>query len=274
MTHVREIATVIANDADYDARLLRLKAPAIAAAARPFQFVLVKVPGAGFLLRRPVSLFDAGGDEVALLVRPAGEGTARLWRLAPGESCDLTGPFGREFDAPEGSVFVAGGIGIAGVFFGLAAAARSGRKAELVYGAQAAAQLYAKRQIGELKVDATFVTEDGSSGRKGLATDFIPGIPSKEAKLMSSALEEDLPPYSRTVIACGPRPMYAALRRVLGEDARWYALMEERMACGVGACRTCVVPVREPAGSYAAVCEEGPLVDAAAVDWDRLGEVI
>ena len=86
MTHVREIATVIANDADCDACLLRLKAPAIAAAARPFQFVLVKVPGAGFLLRRPVSLFDAGGDEVALLVRPAGEGTARLCRLAPGES--------------------------------------------------------------------------------------------------------------------------------------------------------------------------------------------
>jgi dihydroorotate dehydrogenase electron transfer subunit len=135
-------------------------------------------------------------------------------------------------------------------------------------------RVYAGRRLGELAVNAILATEDGSRGLKGLATDFIPGIPSREAKLLSKVLEEDLPRYGRAIIACGPRPMYGALRKVLGDDARWYALMEERMACGVGACRTCVVPVREPAGSYAAVCEEGPLVDAAAVDWDRLGEVM
>ncbi|HUV86509.1 MAG TPA: hypothetical protein VMX79_05295 [bacterium] len=274
MTHVREIATVIGNDADGDARLLRLGAPRIAAAARPFQFVLAKVPAAGFLLRRPLSVFDAGGDEIELLIRPVGEGTGRLCCLAPGEGCDLAGPFGRGFDAPGGSVFVAGGIGIAGLFFALATAARSGRKAELVYGARTAAQLHAKRQIGELNVDATFVTEDGSGGLKGLAIEYIPGVPSTGTKLLSRALEEDLPRYAKAVIACGPRAMYAALRKVLGDDAQWYALMEERMACGVGACRSCVVPAREPAGSYVAVCEEGPLVDATAVDWDRLGDEI
>ena len=274
MTYVREIATVIGNDADGDARLLRLGAPRIAAAARPFQFVLAKVPAAGFMLRRPLSIFDAGDDEIELLIRPVSEGTGRLCRLAPGESCDLTGPFGREFDVPEDSVFVAGGIGIAGIFFALATAARSGRKAALVYGARTGAQLYAGRQLGDLAVDVTSVTEDGSSGLKGLATDFIPGIPSAETKLMSRALKEDLPPYRRAVIACGPRAMYVALHKILGDDARWYALMEERMACGVGACRSCAVPVREPAGSYVAACEEGPLVDAAAVDWGRLGEEI
>jgi NAD(P)H-flavin reductase len=126
MTRVREIATVIANDADGDARLLRLGAPRIAAAARPFQFILAKVPAEGFMLRRPFSIFDAGDDEIELLVRAAGEGTGTLCRLAPGESCDLTGPFGREFDAPEDCIFVAGGIGIAGIFFALATAARSG----------------------------------------------------------------------------------------------------------------------------------------------------
>jgi dihydroorotate dehydrogenase electron transfer subunit len=262
MTHLREIATVLSNDADGDARLLRLKAPAIAAAARPFQFVLVKVPGEGFLLRRPFSVFDATGDEVALLVRPVGEGTANICRLAPGETCDLTGPFGRAFDVPDNALFVAGGIGIAGVFFAIATAARSGRKAELIYGVRDATQLYVKSFIEELNVEATVVTEDGSSGRKGLATDFVPAPPSGETG------------NGRLVIACGPRPMYAALRRVLGAGARWYALMEERMGCGVGACRSCVVPVREPAGSYAAVCKDGPLVDAASVDWGRLGEAV
>ncbi|MEE9457252.1 MAG: dihydroorotate dehydrogenase electron transfer subunit, partial [bacterium] len=78
MTYAREIATVIANDADGDARLLRLGAPRIAAAARPFQFVLAKVPAAGFMLRRPLSIFDAGDDEIELLIRPAGEGTGKL----------------------------------------------------------------------------------------------------------------------------------------------------------------------------------------------------
>jgi dihydroorotate dehydrogenase electron transfer subunit len=274
MAYIREIATVLANDADGDARLLRLDAPGVAAAARPFQFVLVKIPGGGFILRRPLSVFDAREDEIALLVRPVGEGTARICCLVPGENLDLTGPFGREFDVPADALFVAGGIGVAGVFFALAETARSGRKAELFYGAKTAAQLYARSRLEELGVETTFVTEDGSSGSKGLATECLPGVPSVKEKLISAALDEKLPPYPKTVIACGPRPMYVVLHKILGEDARLYVLMEERMACGVGACRSCAVPAREPKGSYIAACEEGPLIDASSVDWNRLeGEV-
>jgi dihydroorotate dehydrogenase electron transfer subunit len=274
MTHAREIATVVANDADGDARLLRLRAPVIAAAARPFQFVLARVPAAGFILRRPLSIFDARGDEIELLVRPAGEGTTRLCLLAPGEGCDLTGPFGREFKAPEDAVFVAGGIGIAGLFFAVAEAAREGYEVELACGARTAAQLYAADRIAALEAEAVFVTEDGSRGLKGLVSEHVPGLPSAEAKLLSRAMEEDLPRYAKVVVACGPRAMYLALRKALGDDARWYALMEERMACGVGACRSCAVPAREPPGSYVAICKEGPLVEASAVDWTRLGEEI
>ncbi len=271
MTYLREIATVMANGADGDARLLRLRAPGVAAAARPFQFVLAKVPAGGFMLRRPLSVFDVAGDDVELLIRPVGEGTTRLCCLSAGEGCDLTGPFGRRFEAPEGALFVAGGIGLAGLFFALAEAARSGRKADLLYGARTAAQLYAGPKSAELGIDATFVTEDGSRGHKGLVTEYVPGILSAETKLLYAALEEKLPPYPKALIACGPRAMYAALRRALGDEAQWYVLMEERMACGVGACRSCAVPAREPAGSYVAACEEGPLLDAAVVDWERLG---
>jgi dihydroorotate dehydrogenase electron transfer subunit len=274
MTHAREIATVVANDADGDGRLLRLRAPAIAAAARPFQFVLAGIPAGGFILRRPLSIFSARGDEIELLVRPAGEGTTRLCLLAAGEGCDLTGPFGREFEYPGDVTFVAGGIGIAGLFFAVAEAAHEGRKVELACGARTAAQLYAADRIAALGVEAVFVTEDGSRGRKGLVSEHVPGLPSAEAKLLSRAMEEDLPRYAKVVVACGPRAMYLALHKAFGDDARWYALMEERMACGVGACRSCVVPVREPPGSYVAICQEGPLVEASAVDWTRLGEQI
>ncbi len=274
MAYTREIATVLANGADGDARFLRLSAPGIARAARPFQFVLVKVPGGDFILRRPLSVFDAREDEIALLVRPAGDGTARICCLVPGENLDLTGPFGRGFDVPGDALFVAGGIGVAGVFFALAEAARSGRKVELVYGAKTAAQLYARSLLEELGVEATFVTEDGSSGFEGLATEYLPRLPSAKEKLISAALDEKLPPYPKTVIACGPRPMYVVLHKVLGEDSRLHVLMEERMACGVGACRSCAVPAREPKGSYIAACEDGPLINASSVDWNRLeGEV-
>ncbi len=270
---MRETATVVANDADGDARLVRLRSPAIAAAARPFQFVLAKVPDADLILRRPLSIFDARGDEIELLVRPAGEGTARLCRLAPGEGCDLTGPFGREFKFPGDTVFVAGGIGIAGLFFAVAETAREGREVELAYGARTAAQLYATGRLAELGVEAVLVTEDGSSGRKGLVSEHVPGLPSGETKLLSRAMGEDLPRYAKVVVACGPRAIYRALCKALG-DSPWYALMEERMACGLGVCRSCVVPAREPPGSYLAICEEGPLVEASAVDWNRLGEEI
>jgi len=272
MTYFRENARVLANDADGDGRLLRLRAPGVAAAARPFQFVLAKVPGESHLLRRPLSVFDARDEEVELLIRPVGNGTARLGGLASGEYCDLTGPFGREASPVKGTLFVAGGIGIAGLFFALAEEAWAGRSPELYFGARTAGQLYAKSRIEELGIDATFVTEDGSYGLTGTVVEHLPDVPTAKEKLMSEALNERLLPYPHPVVACGPPAMYVALYRALGEDARLSVMMEERMACGVGACRSCAVPVREPEGSYVAACSEGPLLDASLIDWNRFGE--
>jgi len=271
MTYFRENAQVLANEADGDARLLRLKAPDIAAAARPFQFVLARVPGEAHILRRPLSVFDARGEDVELLVRPVGDGTARLGELAAGAYCDVTGPFGREADLAGDTLFVAGGIGVAGVFFALADEARAGRAHRLFFGARSAEQLYGRAALEELGVDCTFVTEDGSLGLTGTVVDNLPDVPTAKEMLMSEALNERLLPYPHPVVACGPPAMYVALYRALGEDARLSLLMEERMACGVGACRSCAVPVREPEGSYVAACREGPLLDASIIDWNRFG---
>jgi dihydroorotate dehydrogenase electron transfer subunit len=272
MTYFRENARVLANDADGDGRLLRLRAPGIAADARPFQFVLAKVPGEAHILRRPFSVFDADGDDAELLIRPVGDGTARLGELAPGEYCDLTGPFGREAAPVENTLFVAGGIGIAGLFFALAEEVRAGRSPELFFGARTAKQLYAKSRIEELGIDATFVTEDGSYGLTGTVVEHLPDVPTAKEKLMSEALNERLLPYPHRVVACGPPAMFVALHRALGGGAKLSVMMEERMACGVGACRSCAVPVREPEGSYVAACSEGPLLDASVIDWNRFGE--
>lgn len=272
MTYFRENARVLGNDADGDGRLLRLRAPGIAAAAKPFQFVLAKVPGESHVLRRPFSVFDAREDEVELLIRPVGDGTARLGSLGPGEYCDLTGPFGREASAGKDALFAAGGIGIAGLFFALAEETWAGRSPELFFGARTAKQLYAKSRIEELGINATFVTEDGSYGLKGTVVEHIPGVPTAKERLMSEALGERLLPHAHPIVACGPPAMYVALHRALGAGARLYVMMEERMACGVGACRSCAVPVLEPEGSYVAACSEGPLLDASVIDWNRFEE--
>jgi dihydroorotate dehydrogenase electron transfer subunit len=274
MAYLHETATVVAVEPEGEARLIRLASPALAEAVRPFQFLLVKVPGGGFVLRRPFSVFDARGEEVEVLIRPVGEGTARLGAVASGEALDLLGPFGRTFSPPAETLYVAGGVGVAGLFFAAAEEVRAGRRPELLFGAATEAELYGRGRLEALGVEVTYVTEDGSYGERGLATDYVPDTATKQEKLMSAAMAETLLPYARAVIACGPRPMYHALFQLLGEEARLYVVMEERMACGVGACRGCAVPAHEPEDGYLAVCQEGPVVEAPRLDWRRLAEEI
>jgi len=242
-------AKVLSVAAEGGAYLVQLEAEEVAAAARPFQFVMVRVPGGGFPLRRPLSVFDAQEGWLEVLIRPVGAGTTRLTSLSAGDRVDITGPFGRAFEEPEGALYVAGGIGVAGVAYAVAAANRGGRRPRLFYGARSAHQLAALARLQTL-ADVTVVTDDGSDGEKGLVSDFVPGD-------------------ARAVVACGPRPMLAALRARLSEGAAYYVVMEERMACGLGVCRSCAVPAASGDG-YLAVCDQGPVLAAADVDWQRL----
>lgn len=256
MAYLHETATVVAVEPEGEARLVRLASPALAAAVRPFQFLLLRVPGEGFTLGRPFSAFDAREGEVEVLIRPVGEGSARLAAVVPGEALVLRGPLGQSFSPPPGARYVAGGVGAAGLFFAVAEEVRAGRRPELYFGARTPAELYGRARLEALGVEATYVTEDGSRGERGLVSAHLPAA------------------GARPVVACGPRAMYRALERQLGGRAPLYVVMEERMACGVGACRGCAVPVREPEGGYLAVCREGPVIEASRLDWRRLAEEI
>jgi len=256
MDYYNELAAVVAAEAEGDARWLTLRAPRVAAAVRPFQFVLVRVPGGGFTLPRPLSVTaaDAAAGELSLLVKPVGKGSAALCALAPGAEVGLVGPLGRAVAPPPDALFVAGGIGVAGVFFAVAEACRRGERPRVLFGARSASQLFAAARLEALGADVTLVTDDGSRGEAGLVSDRLP----------------EAPP---AVVACGPRPMYRALRERLGDAVPLFVLMEEHMACGVGACRSCAAPAAGRPGFYFAICQEGPLVDAAAVDWQRMGGI-
>ncbi len=249
---------------------LRLAFPELAAHARPGQFVTVAAPGVDApLLRRPFSIHRVRPDgSVELLIKIVGRGTRHLAELAPGHALNVLGPLGNGVFAPSPErpelLLVAGGIGIAPFLF-LAETLRGDPRwrPQLLFGGGSRLDLAAHDEFAALGVPARLTTEDGSLGRKGLVTDEL-----------RAALDERDPGACQT-LACGPTPMLRAVAELCaarGVPCR--VSLENLMACGVGSCRGCVVPVKRDAtghaAPYARVCREGPVCDATDIAWERL----
>lgn len=241
-----------------DHHRLVLHAPDVARAARPGQFVMVRC---GFcwdpLLRRPFSVagVDREAGTVTLLVRVVGRGTALLAGAAPGHVLSLLGPLGRGFTLPAGGESVAvigGGMGLAPLLFVVDELLARGCRVRVLAGARSRAYLFVPEPVPGCEV--LVATEDGSAGRLGPVTVLLSFVG----------------PEVRRYYACGPREM---LRAVAAEMERrglpGEVCLEERMACGVGACRSCVCRVRRGGGAaWAAVCAEGPVFPAGEVCWE------
>lgn len=215
------------------------------------------------LLKRPFSIFRCDGSSLQFLYRIRGRGTAVLSAMKAGERLSVIGPLGNGYVLPEGRfIAVAGGIGLASLF-PLLEACRG--KSLLFYGARSAGELVLEEEAGARAGQCVVTTDDGSSGVKGLVTDGL-------KRFLESADESvgSLPVY-----ACGPAPMLSALSRALsGRSSPCYVSLEERMACGVGACLGCVVKAgASDAGSdraaprYISVCKEGPVFDLRRIAW-------
>ncbi|MGI9860558.1 dihydroorotate dehydrogenase electron transfer subunit [Moorella naiadis] len=243
-----------------DTCLLKLKAPDLARAARPGQFVhLLCGEGRDPLLRRPLSIHDAGGGEVTLFYQVKGRGTSWLSRRQPGSRVDLLGPLGRGFTLVAGGrlALMAGGLGMAPLFFLARVAREIGNTVDFFYGARDRQGLHRLEDLEGLGVRLYLATDDGSAGLHGSVT-----------ALWEQQLQGRV--YDRAY-ACGPRPALAAFARLAaaaGIPAE--VSLEERMACGFGACRGCVTALRDARGEkyYENVCTGGPVFDAAAVCWE------
>ena len=228
---------------------LTLQAPALAREAHPGQFVMVYMsPEQRHMLPRPLSIFgvDREKGELSLFFAVKGQGTKLLADAFPGSEWKLLGPLGKGFPAiPQKSLLVAGGMGIVPLVF-LAASTEVERT--LIYGARTADQLVCPPEELELpRLKFIETTDDGSRGERGSAVDML-------SRLISD---------TEAVFACGPNQMLKAvicLSREHGKDA-WVSL-EERMACGIGACLGCVVASR---GGYRCVCSDGPVFSAKEV---------
>jgi dihydroorotate dehydrogenase electron transfer subunit len=228
------------------------------------QFVMIRSAGHDEpLLARPFSVYGFHRQDahaiVDLLYRVTGRGTSLFSRMRPGEELLVHGPLGRGFTVPKGArriILVAGGVGVAPLAFFLHERCGEERgsesvKATVYLGAGSADLITGCERLRGL-CDLSICTDDGSRGHCGPVTDL---------------LQEEIgkfPPKETAIFACGPAPMIRSLGRVLGgAPVHCQVSLEERMACGLGACLGCAVAIRRESGKieYRRVCKDGPVFD-------------
>lgn len=254
-----------------DYNVVAFDAPAIAGAAKPGQFVMVKTSnGLDPLLRRPFSIFeilrDAGGAPAGftLINKKVGVGTARLYDARPGDRLSCLGPLGNPFQPvppPAEAWIVAGGVGI-GPFVTLATElAALGTPRRLFYGARRAEDLHRIDAFEPLGIEIVCSTEDGSRGDRGLVTGPL------ERALAALPAGRDVRIY-----ACGPTPMMRAVSALADRFGRRCDVsLEQVMGCGMGGCYSCVVRVNDGSGPhFVRSCIAGPVFEGRTVVWDEL----
>jgi dihydroorotate dehydrogenase electron transfer subunit len=236
-------------------RRLVLKAPGLTE-AEPGQFVHLLLGAATDpLLRRPFSVHyvDRQRQEIWLLFQVAGTGTLDLAARQPGALLDLLGPLGRGFpfvDEPAYTLLVAGGIGLAPLYYLARRRRETGLPGALLIGAARGSALPDAAYFSSVGLAPLVATEDGSRGMMGRVTE-----------LLSLQLREGPPPAR--IHACGPVPMLAAVVELArSKGLPTHISLEAHLACGVGACLGCAFPFTGASGiEYRRVCRDGPVFD-------------
>lgn len=235
--------------------LLKLTREAPLPDIMPGQFVEVRVDGSpSTFLRRPISInfVDRLNNQMWLLVAAIGDGTRRLYGLKPGDTVNCMFPLGNSFTMPDDSgskvLLVGGGVGVAPLLYFGKKLRDNGNEPVFLLGARSAADLLLLDEFGKYgRVCVT--TEDGSAGERGFVTNH-------------SVLGEVR--FDR-IATCGPKPMMAAVARYAAKHGiECEASLENKMACGLGACLCCVEKTTE---GNLCVCTEGPVMNIKKLLW-------
>jgi len=232
----------------------------------PGQFAMLNLTGpSAFVFGRPFSILAVDGDDVSFLYRVVGRGTAALAGLKPDEEIVFLGPLGRAFPGPEvtrPALLVGGGVGLPPV---AAWYARWGREGDIACFGGRDGHDVPWHLLGagwSVSVDDPDGVPADHSAWHGLVTELA-------ADRLAGA------PEPGTILACGPVPLLRATAD-LAAGAGWecWLSLEERMGCGYGVCKGCVVPVRDPAAApwrNATCCSEGPVFPADIIAWEAYG---
>jgi dihydroorotate dehydrogenase electron transfer subunit len=269
---IRTRCEVLSNRRTGAYHSITLVAPDVADKARPGQFVEIAVPGGrDFLLRRPFSIHQAsrrGGwaGTLEIVLEAGGPGTAWLAGVKTHDVLDVIGPLGRPFSYPAeltSCLLVGGGYGAAPIYF-LAEELRARNKSvSMILGARDHERVFKPIEGKRLADSVVVTTEDGSMGERGRVTDALPAAVARTG--------------AQVVYACGPNAMLRAVAEYcLSRGIPCQVAVEEMMACGLGVCWTCAVPMIAKDGRgwwNMRACLEGPVFNGARIWWDRwLGE--
>ena len=247
-------------------------APGIPELTRPGHFLAVQVggPESSMLLRRAFAIYDVKdrgvyGGTVEFVFSVHGKGTAWLSTRRPQDKLDVVGPLGKPFRLPKTAVnvtLVGGGYGTAPLLPLAAALRERGCRVDIVLGAGSSDRLFGLLDAKRMADSVAVTTDDGSSGTRGRVSDVLPGVLDKS--------------QADVVYACGPMAMLRAVSDIAtARGIPCQVAVEESMACGIGVCMTCVLPVVGEDGLTRMVrsCVEGPVFLGDRVRWDDVGTV-
>lgn len=221
----------------------------------PGQFVEVRVDNSpSTFLRRPISInnVDYDRNELWLLVAAVGDGTRQLQKLQKGDRLNCMLPLGNSFTMPTDSaqkvLLVGGGVGVAPLLYFGKRIKEMGGEPTFLLGARSAKDVL-ERELFEHVGRVFITTEDGSEGEKGFVTNH-------------SVLAQE---HFDRISTCGPKPMMMAVARyAFKNDIECEVSLENKMACGVGACLCCVEKTVE---GNKCVCKEGPVMNIKKLTW-------
>ncbi len=247
---------------------LTLVAPEIAEKARPGQFIAVKMPeGREFLLRRHFAVHQAsrrGGwaGTLEFVVDPRGPGSEWLASTKAHEFLEVIGPRGTPFPDPKrhtNCLLVAEGHAAAPLYFLAQELLARHKRVDMIVGAESMDRVFKPIEAKRLSQTIAIVTSDGSLGERGAVMDALPDMVEGTS--------------TEVLYAAAPSPTLAKVAAFCVERAiPAQVAVEERMACGLGLCQTCVVPVARKDGSgydLLRSCVDGPVFNPARIVWDR-----
>lgn len=242
---------------------MELECPTIAAEKTAGRFFMVSVSSSEQsldpILKRPFAICDIVSDKVfSFLYMIVGRGTKLLTNCKEGEYLDIVGPIGNFFRLEKNAnvALVAGGIGIAPMVITAKRLKECGSNVTLFYGGRSEKDLIIRDKLESVCDSVVYTTEDGSFGEKGFVT---------------SAFQEKVTEYKK-VYACGPNRMLMAVNSICDENnINIEVSLDEHMACGIGACLGCVIPIIENNKKITKrCCVEGPIFNGSKVDWQGL----
>lgn len=262
-----------------DTYRVRLECPEIAGRVVPGQFIMLRLSGVDDpLLGRPLALYDTVPNEsgaptyVDVVYLVLGKMTGRLAKYSPGDALEMWGPLGNGFPLlpTQHLIMVAGGIGqtpfyaLGQEYLGLREYGNPSRaigapaRVTICYGVRSAEYLAGIPDFTSAGFDVRLSSDDGTVGHHGFITEPL-------RNLLDQTQGEE-----RLVVCCGPEPMMAATAQLCkAAGVRCLVSLETPMACGIGICFSCVTKVRQAEGGwdYKRTCVEGPVFDAADIEW-------